>query len=246
MAIWIWWAAGLTLTTLAASFVMRKSRDMGYPVLMALFAGYVLSANILAPRLVVSPIGLAGQILSTGSLIWPFTAQLIDMANEVYGRRKAYTILAVAYLVNCVFLTTVWLGSAVVPIWEEAREAFWLAYFHPAPRILLASLVTSVICVGIDITVFASLKRRHMRIEADAGLRKILVLAGLRAVTSDMVNMVLDGVLFAVLAFSFVLPIKDLVGVILGSIVVKALLALVDKPWFVLFRVLVRRVRRDY
>jgi hypothetical protein len=42
------------------------------------------------------------------------------------------------------------------------------------------------------------------------------------------------------------LPTDELITLILGSIVAKGLLAIVDTPWFIAFRVGVRDVEREF
>jgi uncharacterized integral membrane protein (TIGR00697 family) len=212
---------------------------------MTLLAGYVLSANVLAPRLVYLNLGVATPVLTTGSILWPFTAQISDMINEIYGRSRAYLAMGIAYVVNLLFVTFVYLGASATPLWDLQSEQFWASFFKPAPRLLLASLATAVVCQSVDILVFARLKRLVFEQERHAGTKALVAYALLRSIGSDVLNMALDGALFALLAFTFVLPPDTLVTLIAGSILVKSLLAVLDTPWFVAFRLSVRSVERE-
>jgi uncharacterized PurR-regulated membrane protein YhhQ (DUF165 family) len=58
--------------------------------------------------------------------------------------------------------------------------------------------------------------------------------------------MILDGALFAIFAFLFVLPSEELFSLVIGSIIAKGLLAIIDTPWFVAFRIGVRDVKREF
>lgn len=246
MWIWLWWSVGLTISTLLSSWIIRKYRYLGFPILITFFSGYVLSANILVPRIVELNIGITTLVLTTGSIIWPYTAQLIDMINEIYGKRKAYLAVIMAYMVNLIFITFIYMGIQAQPLWSTENETFWLNYFTQSPRILFASSASFVICQFTDIMVFARLKRYFYRWEKTANIKNIVCFCMIRSVTSDIVNMVLDGVLFAIFAFLFVLPTDDLKRLIIGSIIAKGLLALVDTPWFIAFRVGVRDVEREF
>lgn len=244
MWIFLWWAVGLSLSTAVGLWIVRRHREYGLSVLMCLFAVYVVSANILVPRLIELPLG-HGIIIATGSLIWPFTAQISDMINEVYGRRRALIAVAISYIANLLFVTFVLMALNTTPLWEEGRETFWRNYFSPAGRILFASSVSFVICQSLDVLIYSALKERFRSAESQATGRRLVLLTSIRSVSSDLVNMICDGALFAVLAFAFVLEPGALADLILGSILAKALIAVIDTPWLIIFRLGVRNVTRE-
>jgi len=246
LILWLWWGAGLTATTFLATYLVRSHRHLGFAALATVFSGYVVSANILAPRLVHLDLGLAAPVLTTGSIIWPFTGQISDMINEVYGRRRAYVALFLAYLVNCLFISFIFMGLRARPLWDNPSETFWVAYFQPAPRILAASMITALICETLDIKIFAKLKQLSFARERSGLLAPVLGFSLLRSVASDVANMTLDGALFAILAFSFTIPMETLGSLIVASISVKALLAVIDTPWFLFFRFAIKDVPRDF
>lgn len=245
MSIWLWWAVGLSISTACGLWVVRKRRDLGLSVLITLFAGYIVSANILAPRIIELNAGFATLMVSTGSLIWPFTGQLSDMINEVYGRRNALRAMVIAYISNFLFLTFVFMALGTQGIWSADKEAAWREYFTPAGRILLASTTSFIICQLLDVTIYAFLKERFRHLEETASVKTIMLLGGFRSVVSDLVNMICDGIIFAVIAFAFVLSTAQLLSLIYGSIITKALIIFIDKPWFILFRLGIRDVRRE-
>src|SRR4051794_40596231 len=100
-------AVVLTATTLIGAVLVRRYRDLGLTVLVAMFACFVLSANVLVPRLISVPLVIATAVIPSGSLLWPFTGQISDMINEVYGKMRAYFAVAVAYVTNLLFLVFV-------------------------------------------------------------------------------------------------------------------------------------------
>lgn len=246
LVLFFWWAVGLSITTFSVSWVVRKYRDIGFALLLSFFSIYVVSANILVPRLVSVNLTFTSAVVVTGSLIWPFTSQLIDMINEIYGRKRAYAAIATAFTCNLLFVTFIWLAraSGATPIWSASQEAFWQSYFVPAPRILFASMAAAIIAMSIDVFLFDSLRRKFWNRERQATPKNIAILAGVRAITSDTVNMAVDGPLFAVLAFGFVLPFDEILQIAFGSMILKIFLSLLDKPWFIAFRLLTRDVER--
>ena len=242
---WFWWSIGLTISTLSGIFIVKKHRDAGLPILMTLFAGYVLSANILVPRIASVNLGFGEMILTTGSIIWPFTAQILDMINEVYGRKKAYLAVFGAFLINVLFITFVFLGNSLTAQWDSESEAFWSRYFETAPRILLASWVTFLLAHSLDIVMFSRLKEFFREKHEETNVKNIILFCTTRSMTSDLANMILDGMLFATLAFAFVVPVETLWSLITGSIATKAFLAFLDTPWYIAFRLGIRHSIRE-
>lgn len=83
-----YWLVGLVISVCLSVWLIKKERDLGYTFLVTLSAGYIVFANILTPRMIQIDVGIEQLTIATGSLIWPFTAQLADMINEIYGRKK--------------------------------------------------------------------------------------------------------------------------------------------------------------
>lgn len=235
----------MTVTTVAGGVLVSRYRDAGFAVLATIFAGYVLSANIFVPRLVVINLGISEFTLTTGSIIWPFTAQIQDMINETYGRKKALISVGSAFLVNLLFITFVYVGRAVPAVWDVSAEEFWREYFSSAPRIFFASWATFIVAQGVDIAVFSRLKEQYRRLGEENSTKRIVLYSASRSMASDLVNMTIDAALFAFLAFAFTLPWKALWDLILGSIAVKVILSLLDTPWFLGYRLIIRGTARE-
>lgn len=245
MYLWIWWATGLTITLFVSLRIIKKSREFGLIFLNLFFAGYVLSANLLAPRLINFDLGFEEVSIVTGSIIWPFTSQLSDMINEVYGKRKTLVAMVFAYLLNLLFITFVLMASNTTPVWSAAEEQFWQQYFSPTAQIFLASSVSFIVCQVIDIYIFSYLKEKFRKIEETSTGFRIAFLAGVRSLSSDVINMIFDGVIFAVIAFGNKLPADALFKLITGSIVAKSLLAIFDTPWYIIFRIGLKQINRE-
>jgi uncharacterized PurR-regulated membrane protein YhhQ (DUF165 family) len=87
---WLFWLAGLGVSTVVGAYIVKRNRERGLLILGSMLAIYVVGANILVPRLVNFHIFGLSFVLVTGSIIWPYTAQLSDMINEVYGKKAAF------------------------------------------------------------------------------------------------------------------------------------------------------------
>ena len=244
MTIWLFWALGLTLSTAAGIVIVRRARAFGLVVFVALLSCYVISANILVPRLVTLDMGYASLVVASGSLIWPFTSQISDMINEIYGRRYALGAIALAYLCNLLFVSFVYAVGAAEPIWGAQEEGWWREYFFASGRILLASSATFLIVGVIDVMLFAWLKRLAQSFERRASTVALAASATFRSAATDALSMCIDSIVFAVLAFAFTMTWGEVGALILGSLGLKMTLAIVDTPWFVAFRLSTRDVER--
>lgn len=241
----IYWTIGLTLSVYLSVWTIKRNREFGYTFLVVLSAGYIVFANILTPRLIQLDFGITQLTIVTGSLIWPFTAQLADMINEIYGKRKTLYAFLLAYFINLLFVLFVLMADYATPIWTNEEEAFWEKYFMPAGRILLASTLSFIVCILIDVNIFSYLKEKYRLKEETSSIGRLSFLGALRSMLSDFLNMFCDGLVFSVIAFAFVLPFDNLYQLIIGSALFKAVLSLIDTPLFVLFRIHIRNIERE-
>ena len=57
--------------------------------------------------------------------------------------------------------------------------------------------------------------------------------------------MICDGLIFAVIAFAFILPLESLYDLIISSILFKAFISIIDTPLFAIFRIKMRKIERE-
>lgn len=241
---WFFLFAGLAISTLLGAYVVRTHREYGLMILGGFLAIYVVSANILVPRLVDLNLFGFSFILVTGSIIWPYTAQVSDMLNEIYGKRAAYLAAAMAYTANLMFVIFVLMAFQVTPIWDAAHEGFFHEYFGIAWRILIASICSYTAANYADITLFSKIKKWAANREQTTG--NILIYSGLRSAVSDGLNMVVDNIVFYTIAFAGTMPNNILVTLILTSMAAKFILSQIDLPFYWGFRLMTRNVKRDF
>ena len=241
----VFWITGLLMSVYISLYVIKRNREVGYTILTVFLAGYILIANILTPRLTTISLGSVGFVIVTGSIIWPFTAQISDMINEVYGKKKTYYAAGLAYIVNLLFVIFVLMAGETKAVWNTDMETFWRDYFMPSGRVFLASSISYIICQLIDINIFSHYKEKFRMRESQSKLAGLIGLSSIRSVLSDMVNLACDAIIFPILAFAFVLPIDSIIDLIFGSILFKVLLSILDTPLFTLFRVKIKEVERQ-
>jgi len=243
MWVFLFWGVGLTVSTLVSSWLVRRYRDsLGYPTLLTFYVAYILASNILASRIsefyILIPI-----IVSGGTITYPFVAQLVDMINEIYGRRMTYVAVFLAFVANVmVSMFILMLSTVPVAPWLAGLSDVWNYFMLQTPRIVLASYSAFLAAELLDATVFAEIKKRVYRFELSVG--SMVKFAMLRSLGTDVVNMFVDSLVFFPLAFAFLLPWEDVWGMVWYGTYAKVLLATLDTPWFIAFRLLTKDVRR--
>ncbi|MEM4591734.1 MAG: queuosine precursor transporter [Nitrososphaerota archaeon] len=238
MLAWIYWAAGLTIVTLVSVFIIRKIPSYGFAFLTGFYVIYLGVSQIMASRIIVLDLGFMQLFTPAAVFIYPFIAQVIDMINEVYGRRSTHVAIMIAFLTQVLFVSFIAMVNMMAPAPFFAFEEAWQSLFNLSIRITAASWISFLICSNLDALVFAKLKQKFMSRERefkhDTSLNPYV---WLRSSVSDVVDLTLDSVIFVTLAFYGVLPVLPL---IIGQIVVKNIVGFIDNPWFVLYKRLLR------
>ena len=241
---WIFWVLGLAVSTLIGAWVVKHIRPMGYMVLGGFLAIYVVSANILVPRLINFSIFGLSFVLVSGSIIWPYTSQLTDMINEIYGKKAAYLTAVMAYVANLMFVGFTFMAFNLPPLWDAQQEGWFTQFFGVAGRVVVASICSYTLANLADINFFAWIKKVFASAE-DNGC-SMLLFSTLRSAGSDVINMVIDNVVFYTIAFYGTMPNEILLGLIGSSMAAKVILSQIDLPFYWLFRMMTKGVERTF
>ncbi|MGC9135125.1 queuosine precursor transporter [Caldisphaera sp.] len=245
---WMFWIIGNTMSTIFGAYLVKKYRNTyGLPTLIVLYSIYSVGANILASRITIYNI-IIPFVVSGGTLIFPFVSQLDDMINEVYGRRRAYIAISVALISNILMATFI-LADAVLPVpaWEVEANKYWIQFMVTAPRVMLASYIAFAVDELWNATIFAKLKKQAYKTEEDwKSNRKIIALVLTRVTTSDASTMVIDSIVFYPIAFIGILPYNVVINMIWMGALMKLLLAIFNSPWYIIYRMLIKNVKREF
>jgi uncharacterized PurR-regulated membrane protein YhhQ (DUF165 family) len=120
--------------------LIRRFRDtLGYPALLTFYISYIIASNILASRISEFNI-LTPLLLSGGTITFPFVAQLIDMINEIYGRRATYNAILLAFIANVMVSMFIFMLSTVPPApWLVSVDEAWKYFMLQSPGGVMAS-----------------------------------------------------------------------------------------------------------
>ena len=221
-AVWIYWAVSLTMVTYASAYIVRKHREHGFAALTAFYVIYLGASQIIAARQIQFDLGFTAFFAPAAVFIYPFIAQAIDMINEVYGIKKTRLAIAIAFITQVLLVIFILMTNTLKPAPFFGYEDAWQSLFGLSVRITFASWVAFLINQNVDAWVFAKLKEK---------LPKQVLL---RSASSDIADLTLDSLIFIPLAFAGTgMPLTPL---IVGQIVSKNIVGLLDTPWFLWYK----------
>lgn len=219
--VWVYWIVSLTIVTYASAIIVKRFPEQGFAALVAFYTIYLGASQIMAVRIVEFDLGFHRFFAPASVFIYPFVAQAIDMINEAYGKSKAHLAIIIAFITQVLLVIFIALVSDLSPAPFFPYEEAWQEMFALGIRITAASWVAFLICQNLDAYVFSWLKQRYEK------------RIWLRSITSDILDLTIDSVIFVTLAFYGVMPILPL---IIGQIVSKNIIGLLDTPWFVWYK----------
>lgn len=178
-----------------------------FDVAVALFVASLLTANIIAVKLIeIGPL-----ILPAGVVIFPLSYILGDILTEVYGYRYARRAIWLGFVGNLVAVLAIWVaGLLPAPVFWEGQEAY-STILGFTPRLLLASFVAYLVGEFANSTIMAKMKvwtqGRHL---------------WMRTIGSTVVGQGLDSLVFIVIAFGGLMAMPALTTAILSQWIFKS------------------------
>ena len=205
--------------------------DRIYMLLAGIFLGSLVLTNLIAGKFFV----LFGQELSCGIIAYPVTFLVTDLISELYGQRRASLVVKAGFAVS-LFATVVVQIADRVTVFERSpvsQEAFHQV-FGWLPGIVLGSMCAYLAAQFVDVHVFEFWRRvtkgRHL---------------WLRNNGSTIFSQLLDTVTVVTIAL-VIWPMYDgnpdtsrldydtWLGIVIGQYLFKAVIALLDTPFFYL------------
>ena len=113
-----------------------------FVIISALFITALVSANIVAVKLVV----ITGEVLPAAIVIFPVSYIMGDVLTEVYGFRRARAVIWLGFLCNLLVVGVIWIGGLLpaASFWKE-NEAAYDTILGYTPRLLAASFAAYLV-----------------------------------------------------------------------------------------------------
>ena len=189
-------------------------------VLAIVFNVCLITSNLFVPRL--WQVGSLPFQLPGAVILFPISYIINDCLTEVYGFRKAQTVIWTGFAM-CLFVTLVSLlvTNLPAPLFEDSREiaASFDRIFGFVPRSMAGSLLAFVF--GSTMNAWAMSKMKV----ATSGRG-----FGLRAILSSLAGELTDSLIFMPIAFAGILPAKVILTMMLTQVTAKVLYEIIILP----------------
>jgi uncharacterized integral membrane protein (TIGR00697 family) len=208
------WACAIGVSVLGASYWARRS---GRPdALTALYITLVLVSNLVAAKIVGFNFFITTLYAPAATVFFSVTFLVSDVINERFGRAEAQRAIIMATLAQIAFISFTYIALKAEPAPFFNGQVAFEAVLSAVPRIALAGLITFLISETLDAYLYSWFR------ELTAGRH-----LWMRYAFSSLPAMLIDSILFSVLAFAGVQP---LLPIIIGMTVIKYLVGLANAP----------------
>ena len=196
---------------------MKKTND-NLIAINAVFIMSLLIANVVAGKVV----NLFGFIVPSAVVAYGITFLCTDVINEIWGKKEAQKTVKLGLKIQlastALILLAIWLPPAIFAV--DFNVAFKTVLGQNV-RVVFASLTAYTISQAHDVISFNFWRNKTK------GKHKWL-----RNNASTLVSQIIDTAIFITIAFWGLVP--NLLWMIISQYVVKAIIALLDTPFFYL------------
>lgn len=185
---------------------------------MIILASYFL-AQILADIGSLKITALGPLSFDAGTLIYPFTFTLRDLIHKKLGKKTAQRMILLCAGANLIMAGFFALVASLPadPTWD--LQIAFAAVLGPVWRIVVASIIAEIISELIDTEVYqfwvSKITTKHQ---------------WARVLVSNAVSVPIDSIIFALIAFSGVLPQETVWLIIWANIAIKGIVTLISIP----------------
>lgn len=212
-----------------------KRTDKNLYLLYMILATGLVTANCIASKVFVMPFNLFGSAvtLTVGAICYPLTFLVTDIIGELWGREKAN--IAVRWGFVCQLISTlIVIVARYLPAADVMMQESYVNLLGQNWVFVLASLTAYTVSQHWDVWVFHNLRNRYIAKHGTTRGGK-WIWNNLSTCTSQT----LDSIIYVLIAFGMGFGwLADpsmhgtMINMILGQIIIKVVLALLDTPIF--------------
>lgn len=193
----------------------KKQVSVLFMLFGMLFCVCLITANVLETK----QISIGYVNITGGLLVFPVSYIINDCVCEVWGYAKARLLIWSGFAMNLIFVVFGALVDAIpgAPYWDN--DTGFHAIFGQTPRIVAASFAAFIVGSFVNAYIMSRMKvaskGRHF---------------SLRAVTSTVFGETADSLIFFPLAFTGIIPAKELMLLMVSQVILKTLYEIIILP----------------
>jgi uncharacterized integral membrane protein (TIGR00697 family) len=189
-------------------------------VVVSAYIGAQMLSDIASLKIArIGPLSIDG-----GTFIYPLTFTLRDLVHKLLGKRAARKLIVAAAAINLVMAATfafvAWLPAD--PEW--GLQAEFAAILGPVWRIVIASIAAEVVSELLDTEIYA------LWVARVAPRYRWARPQWLRVLSSNLVSLPVDSLIFSWGAFGGVLPVATVWSIFVANVLIKLVVSLISMP----------------
>lgn len=194
----------------------NSQKETQYTTWFLVVAGVFITCLIVANIIAVKVIIIADQFLPAAIVIFPISYIVGDVLTEVYGYRKARTVIWLGFLCNLIAVIAIWIGQQLPGANPQVTDAYNVI-LGKTGQILIASFVAYLVGEFANAFVLAKMK---------IAMKGKWLWA--RTIGSTLIGQGLDSLVFLPLAG--ILPVEALPSAIVTQWLVKSAYEAIATP----------------
>ena len=180
-------------------------------------ASYI-AAQMLADITSLKIVLFFGLSMDAGTLIYPLTFTLRDLAHKALGRANARVLIVTAAVINLIMAGLFWIVSCLPPD-PMAGFTNWNNVLAPVWRIVIASIIAEVLSELVDTEAY------HLWVT-----RITTQWQWTRVLFSNAMSIPLDSLVFCWLAFGGTMPNEVVWSIFWANVILKGIFTFVGLP----------------
>lgn len=177
---------------------------------------------------------LGGILIPAGTVLFSMSYLATDVLCELYGRGQAFRIVMIGLLMRVFLVLTTYFtlfgedisGISNSVFWSTSNDEAYDFVMGSSQLIVIGGIVGLAISSFVDVTLFSYFKKAH------EGKN----LLWLRNNVSTMIGQLVGTVVFVTIAFSSRFPMEALYSMVIGQVMFKILIAILDTPILYILR----------
>jgi uncharacterized integral membrane protein (TIGR00697 family) len=181
----------------------------------ACYVAFQIISNILSAKITILP--LTSLAIDGGTILYPLTFTLRDFVHKTVGKKESRVVVILAAAINMLMVGLFWIIGKMPsdPSWnyQEAYETILL----PVWRITAGSIMAQVVSELVDTEIFSFVYKKLGDVKS--------------VIISNTVALIVDSIIFSLIAFGGMLPTQIVFQIIITNILVKFFVSIISSPF---------------
>ncbi len=155
---------------------------------------------------------------SLGNISYGAIFLTTDILSEMYGEKEARKSIILSFLTLLIFTASMSLFLKYIPSSIDTTNDALKVVFLLLPRITIASLINCILSQFIDARMYKILKEKYGKLWVSNN-------------GSTIISQITDTLIFVIISFLGVIPFKNMIQMVITTLIFKVIIALLDTPF---------------